>query len=95
LSAFLLLSFIDSIIARVTGPNNLIATTNFFVVLPSFVITLNPRDWRGPMAKLGGVSKNKTRHFSPAVPCERFAPRLAGARLQEACGGYFRRVGGN
>jgi hypothetical protein len=30
--------------------NNLIATTHFFVVLPSFVITLNPRDWRGPMA---------------------------------------------
>jgi hypothetical protein len=30
-----------------SGTNNLIAAINFFVVLPSIVITLNPRDWRG------------------------------------------------
>ena len=33
-------------IERTTGSDNLITLINFFVVLPSIVITLNPRDWR-------------------------------------------------
>jgi hypothetical protein len=43
-------------IGSAIGSNNLFTAINFFVVLLSIAITLNPRDWRSCQAKLGCVS---------------------------------------
>jgi hypothetical protein len=41
----------------------LIGATNFFVVLPSIVITLNPRDWRAGRANK--LHRTSMYDFSP------------------------------
>jgi hypothetical protein len=53
-------------IGRAIGFNNLSTATNFFVVLPSIVITLNPRDWRANRPN-SAASQKWDRHFSPVV----------------------------
>jgi hypothetical protein len=44
--------------------NILITAIDFFVVLPSFVITLNPRDWRDRQVNTAATYKNTAPLFA-------------------------------